>query len=205
MVLDRDGRRVAFQEGGPLPGRRAEEAPTASFSGPDHAREYLRYWLSDAAAVRSLRALLHDVARGPRVAGMTDRQVLAALAERLTAGSLRVTEPAAAGPWLSVSQAFRRAAARAAAARPVPTGPVIPAPPPPVPAALPVLPALEEVQIEGARVLPELLQTLEQLEASLGTLELAGVSLEPTPSAVPAIRAGMTDAAAAVTAELDAL
>jgi hypothetical protein len=76
------------------------------------------------------------------------------------------------------------------------------------PAPLPVpplLPVLEELQIEGAEVLPEIEQTLEQIDLTMGSIDLAGVSLEPTPSKVPQIETAMTAATASVTKTLDEL
>src|SRR5258706_380723 len=69
----------------------------------------------------------------------------------------------------------------------------------------PLLPVLEEVQIEGAEVLPEIEQSLEQVELTIGEIKVAPVSLEPTPSKVPAIETAMTEAGASVTSELDKL
>jgi hypothetical protein len=61
------------------------------------------------------------------------------------------------------------------------------------------------VQIEGADVLPEIEQSLEQVEVTLGEIKLAPISLEPTPSKVPAIEEAMTQAGASVTDTLGKL
>ena len=58
---------------------------------------------------------------------------------------------------------------------------------------------LEEVQIEGAEVLPEIEQSLEQVDITIGEINLAPVSLEPTPSKVPAISEKMGETAHAAT------
>jgi hypothetical protein len=68
--------------------------------------------------------------------------------------------------------------------------------------APPLLPLLEEVQIEGAEVLPEIMQTLEQIDLTMAKIDLANVSLEPTPSGVPAIGSAMQQASSSVTASL---
>ena len=66
---------------------------------------------------------------------------------------------------------------------------------PPVP---PLLPVVEEVQIEGAEVLPEIDQTLEQIELTMASIAEVTVSLEPVPLKVPLIQKSMNDASAAV-------
>ncbi len=86
-----------------------------------------------------------------------------------------------------------------------PAGATIVQPAEPTVSEPPLLPLLEQVQIEGAEVLPEVLQTLEQIDISLGSLDLAALSLEPAPSAIPGISGAMSEASASVTAALDAL
>ncbi|MDR7307125.1 hypothetical protein [Rhodoferax saidenbachensis] len=73
---------------------------------------------------------------------------------------------------------------------------------PPVP---PLLPILEEVQLENAQVLPEIDQTLEQIDVSMGGVDQAGVSLEPAPLQIPKIEETMTEAGGNVKKTLDAL
>jgi len=67
--------------------------------------------------------------------------------------------------------------------------------PPPV---LAILPVLEEVQMETAEVLPEINQSLEQIDLTMAGIDLASASLAPTPAKIPLIQKGMTDASAAV-------
>ena len=71
--------------------------------------------------------------------------------------------------------------------------------------APPLLPILETVQIEGAEVLPEIMQTLQNVKLAMGSIDLASVSLAPAPSKVPEIQTAMTDASAAITTALDDL
>lgn len=72
---------------------------------------------------------------------------------------------------------------------------------PPVP---PLLPLLEEVQLENAKVLPEIDQTLEQIDVTMGGIDEASVSLEPAPLQIPKIEEAMTTAGAEVKKILDA-
>jgi len=74
-----------------------------------------------------------------------------------------------------------------------------------VPEMPPLLPLLEEVQIEGAEVLPEIMQTLEQIDLTMAGIDLAAVSLEPAPSGVPAIGSAMQQASGSVTSTLDSM
>ena len=67
--------------------------------------------------------------------------------------------------------------------------------PPVVP---PLLPILEEVQMQNAAVLPEIDQTLAQIDTTMADIETASVSLEPAPLQLPKIKDSMTDASAAV-------
>ena len=73
------------------------------------------------------------------------------------------------------------------------------------PAAPPLLPLLEEVQIEGAEVLPEIMQTLEQIDLVMGSIKTATVSLEPAPSGVPRITSAMQQASSSASATLGAM
>ena len=73
---------------------------------------------------------------------------------------------------------------------------------PPVP---PLLPILEEVQLGNAQVLPEIDQTLEQIDVTIGGIDEASVSLEPAPLQIPKIEEAMTGAGGSVKKTLDAL
>jgi hypothetical protein len=167
---------------------------------PDAAdgEAYLSYWQDDASAMRRLRKVLHALGPAGIVAGLTDRQVLRALARRLADRTLVVSERGAPRLYLNVRTAFERARATRAHRRPPGAGsrrlvrPPTPALPGGAPALPQLLPLLETVQIEGARVLPEILQSLEQIDLSLTSLDLAALSLEPAPTEVPSISRAMT-------------
>lgn len=183
---------------GPAPG--APAATPMFFANTEDARHYLNFWKTDAAALSALRYALYRSQPAPSVYAMGDDQVIRRLAATLADGSVVLThshEAALSGGW------------------PLIAAPPVPAPTsstlinlnalpdrPPVP---PLLPLLEELQIEGAEVLPEIEQTLEQIDLTMASIDLAGVSLEPTPSKVPLIEQAMTDASAAVTQTLDDL
>ena len=76
---------------------------------------------------------------------------------------------------------------------------------PVVPQLPPLLDVLEDVQIEGAEVLPEVQQSLEQISATLGSVQEASGSMAPAPSKVPDVKTAMDSTSADVTSILDKL
>lgn len=174
--------------------------PALAFGRADEADAYLSYWTSDAAAVSALRYALYRCEHSPSVFALSDRQVMRALSAKLAQGTLLLTEnsaPAAGGDWplIAAAQAVLPDSSTLINLNNLPDKPPVP----------PLLPLLEELQIEGAEVLPEIEQTLEQIDLTMGSIDLAGVSLEPTPSKVPLIETAMTDASSSVTKTLDDL
>lgn len=156
----------------------------------------------DVAA--AFRVALYRCTQDASALALSDLDVLQSLADKLRSGALILTaqgSTSGAAGWPTV-----RADASAAGAVPAVSGAVVNlnALPAIVP-VLPLLPLLEELQIEGAEVLPEITQSLEQIDLTLGTINLAGISLEPTPSKVPQIKTAMTDASQSVTKTLDDL
>lgn len=205
-ILGRHSGAIVLREGSaPEPSGPDFEGGPLLFSGMEEAAAYLSFWLSDEAAMVRLRRALHEAGHSREVRRCSDRQVVRALAARIASGAIEVVPDEEDEEFLDVRAAFAKAAAASAkpSVRPaaaVPVVPEVPAVPDP-----PLLPLLEEVQIEGAEVLPEVLQTLEQIDISLGTLDMAALSLEPAPTAVPGIASAMTEASASVTETLDAL
>jgi hypothetical protein len=74
---------------------------------------------------------------------------------------------------------------------------------PTVPPVPDLLPDLEDVQIEGAKVLPEVEETLEDVKASLVHVDAASASVEPAPEPVSKIKQSMEDASSKVKKQLD--
>lgn len=168
-----------------------------SFWRAEDAVHYLRYWRHDPGACSELRRVLQRLEPSNWVFTHTDDRVIQALGTAIAQGLLIVTESAQP--------------ASAAGLPGVPAPPAAPAAPlaltvapikPPVP---PLLPVLEEVQIEGAEVLPEIMQSLEQIDLTLGEIKIAPVSLAPTPSKIPEIESAMSAASGSVTKTLDEL
>jgi len=188
---------AAFNASTPLDVTRGQRR---TFWDAQEAEAYLRFWKGDVGSVMALRSALQKSEPSAPVFSWSDDEVLAKLAARLARGAVIATESAQPS--------------RPAVLPTVPT-PATVAEPPAVPVSqilaavpvppLPLLPVLEEVQIEGAEVLPEIEQSLEQVELSIGAIKVAPVSLEPTPSKVPAIADAMTEAGASITSSLDKL
>jgi len=75
--------------------------------------------------------------------------------------------------------------------------------PPPSPASLLLL--LEELRIETAEVMPEIMQALEQLNITMEGIGMASTSLESAPSRIPRINTAVIEASNAVSQILSAL
>ena len=173
------------------------KAKRRDFWRADDAVQYLRYWRHDAAACRELRTVLQRLEPSTWVFAHTDDRVIQALGTAIAQGLVVVSESAQPAP--------------AAGLPGVPAPPAAPAAPlaltvaPIKPPVLPLLPILEEVQIEGAEVLPEIMQSLEQIDLTLGEIKIAPLSLAPTPSKIPEIESAMSAASGSVTKTLDGL
>ena len=76
---------------------------------------------------------------------------------------------------------------------------------PVVPTLPPLLDVLEDVQIEGAEVLPEVQQSLDQISNTLGSVQGASSSLAPAPNKVPDVKTAMDSTSAEITDALDKL
>lgn len=173
------------------------KAKRRDFWRADDAIQYLRFWRHDATACRELRTVLQRLEPSTWVFAHTDDRVIQALGTAIAQGLVVVSESAQPAP--------------AAGLPGVPAPPAAPAAPlaltvaPIKPPVLPLLPILEEVQIEGAEVLPEIMQSLEQIDLTLGEIKIAPVSLAPTPSKIPEIESAMSAASGSVTKTLDGL
>lgn len=76
---------------------------------------------------------------------------------------------------------------------------------PVVPQLPPLLGVLEDVQIEGADVLPEVDQSLAQISITLGSIQNAEGSIKPAPNKVPDVKTAMDNISADVSSTLDKL
>jgi hypothetical protein len=154
----------------------------------------------------ALRIALYEAQPSPLVMSMSDEDVMRQLAHKLVTGALVLSVGRVGGWPSSASDSAGSAAASAAADTASAAAPVVNlnklADPPP---AVAVLPALEEAQIEGAEVLPEVDQSLAQIDTASAPIGKASVSLQPTPGKVPDISTATKDASKAIGDTLDAL
>jgi hypothetical protein len=174
-----------------------------AFRRREDAEAYLSEWKNEDGGMSALRYALRRCQRGAPVAMMSDDDVIRGVAVHLVSGSLVLTESA---PPVPVATSFpviptATSPASAAAAALIASLPAVALKKP----VVPLLPALTEIQIEGAKVLPEVLQTLAQLEETMSNVNLATVSLEPAPSGVPDISEKMKDASGSITETLEGL
>jgi hypothetical protein len=171
----------------------------------EEAEHYLHFWRGDVDAMRELRYALHRSTQGAYLFALDDERVLRALGTQLARGALLLTENTLP-PLPPMPRVLPKAADAAAAAAAAPTAAALGLAMDPVSLpAPPLLPILEDVQIEGAEVLPEIMQSLEQVDLAIGEINTASVSLEPTPSKIPDIQAALGDASASVDATIGAL
>jgi hypothetical protein len=211
--LWRHNARVTFYESGGAAGEHLFQggAGTQShvagarrrFVSADEAYLYLRYWMGEPAARAELMWILQR--SGPTLVGSgTGAQAwLHALAGRLVAGAIVVLEEnnRAAMPGRLVAPQVSAADAAAAIA----DLPQLTVAAPAIPVIPDVLPMLEEIRIEGAEVLPELDQSLAQVDTAIATVGATGLSLEPAPAKVAQIGAAITEATDQANAALDRL
>jgi hypothetical protein len=184
----------------------ASKAPSRrQFRHLDDAESFLRKWKGQSGAIADFRSALGRHDRTAPLFRLSDDEIIHALASALVAGSVVATETriplAAAALFGTTPPAADVAADLPAALAPATQAPTLDAPE----LQAPLLPLLEDVQIAGAQVMPEVWQTLEQINLTMEQLNLATVSLEPTPSGVTAITAAMTAASGSITATLDSL
>ncbi len=170
------------------------------FSSSDDAYTYLRYWMGEPAARAELKWVLQRSGPSLVASGGADGW-LHALAGRLASGAIAVLEVTNRSAMPGKLVAPAAAAMSAAAVAALPALSEVPS----IPAVVNLLPALEDVRIEGAEVLPELNQSIEQIDAAIASVSAASLSLDPAPAKIAAIGTSITDAAAKATAALGAL
>jgi hypothetical protein len=209
--------RVTFYESGGQPAhalsgaQRPHQHPVAgsprTFLCNEDASQYLRYWMGEPAARAELKWVLQR--SGPALAATRagDDGWLQALAGRIATGAIAVMEELgrqAMPGRLVASAGAADAATEVAVAALAALPPLVSVPKAPA-LAPPLLPVLEELRVEGAEVLPELEQSLEQVELSIASFAGASLSLDPAPDKVAQITDAMKAAASRADATLSAL
>lgn len=175
------------------------------FDSIEEAERFLLGWRDDAEGMAALRSAAREL---PGVGDGTlgrDEAVIRAVARAVVSGAIVLIEPTVRVPPMPIrttraaaaSSSSSQGSARAAIAAQQAAAPVdTPAPAAAPPAA--DLEQLEEVSVEGAEVLPEVLEAMDQIDAALAEVEEMGTTLAPAPDGVPNVAAEMGDAASAV-------
>ena len=163
------------------------------FRGQDEAVTYLRYWAGDSTAQADLRWIAQRL--GASVAGGRQGPTpwLEPLAGLLVAGTLLVCEETArrAMPGRLVPPPSAGAAASSALGSMAPLNSL-----PNTPEIPNLLPVLEDINVEGAEVLPELDQAMVQVKTTIASVNTAAKSLDPVETKVKEIQDAMDIAAA---------
>jgi len=167
------------------------------FFHADEAMSYLRYWMGDPGAVSELRWLLNKT--GPALSGARGgpEQWLQVLANRMQSGALLAVEETAKRQFLG-----KMVATSAASGLSSLTSLADLANLPTIPTPSMLMPDLTAMQIEGAQVLPEVDEAMEQIEMALTEISDFSMSLTPAPTKVLDIQTAMTQAGSDAQAKL---
>jgi hypothetical protein len=211
IALWRHNCRVTFYESG-------GSASTALFgtshsSGPDSvmgsrihfyshvdAQNYLRFWVGDPAARAELNWMVHRMETSSAGQRGGDDWI-EVLANRLFGGGLVAMEESSrlASPGRLIVPG--KAAAKAAAVAALPALASVPA----VPVVVPLLPALEDLQIETAEVMPEINQSLAKVDLTMASVSSVTASLSPTTAGIADIQKSVDSASSSTTKQLSDL
>jgi len=168
-----------------------------SFHTASDAQSYLRFWLGDPSARSQLMWLIHRMnANSSNYRG--DDDWVDALANRLLWGELIAMEESnrlsAPGRLMVPPKASTKAAALAS----LPPLASMPA----VPVLVPLLPALENLQIETAEVMPEINQSLVKVDQTMASVSSVSASLSPTTAGVADIQTAVNEASSRTSKQL---
>ncbi len=168
----------------------------------EEAVAFFRFWAGDPAAMASLRTLLREAMRAGPLFALSDAQVIEGLAACLLDGTIALGAGHIVEPALPASESAAPAPAAAAAAVKS-AAPPIPANPPSLVDAL--LAVIEKVVVEAADVRPEVEAALAELDLGQVQVDLATVSLAPTPSKIDPITTQMSQVSAGAVETIDGL
>jgi len=168
------------------------------FFHADEAMAYLRYWMGDPGAVSELRWLLHK--SGPALSGARGgpEQWLQVLAHRMQSGSLVAVEETAKRQFLGKMVATSAVSGLSSLTSLADLANLTS-----IPSML--MPDLTSLQIEGAQVLPQVEQAMEQIQVALSEVSDFSISLSPAPSKVSDIQSAMSKAGSDAQAKLSSM
>jgi len=164
------------------------------FSHAD-AQNYVRFWLGDPGASSELNWMVHRLdssSAGVRGGdGWIDM-----LASRLFGGGLIAMEETS-----RLSSPGRLMVPAKAALAALPALASVPA----LPVVVPLLPALEDLQIETAEVMPEINQSLAEVDLTMTSVSSVTTSLSPTTAGIADIQKAVDSASSSTTKQLSDL
>jgi hypothetical protein len=168
-----------------------------TFHTASEAQNYLRFWTGDPSARSQLMWMIHrtDSSSGHYRGG---DDWIDALANRLLSGGLIAMEESnrlSAPGRLKVPP---KASTKAAALASLPPLASVPA----VPVVVPLLPALEDLQIETAEVMPEINQSLVKVDQTMASVSSVSASLSPTTAGVADIQTAVNEASSRTSKQL---
>ena len=168
-----------------------------TFYSASEAQNYLRFWTGDPSARSQLMWMIQrtDSSSGHYRGG---DDWIDALANRLLGGGLIAMEESnrlSAPGRLKVPP---KAGAKAAALASLPPLASVPA----VPVVVPLLPALEDLQIETAEVMPEINQSLVKVDQTMASVSSVTASLSPTTAGVADIQTAVNEASSRTSKQL---
>ena len=207
IALWRHNFRVTFYESGGVASSDIFDAQRTSvdsvlghrhtFHNASEAQNYLRFWTGDPSACSQLMWMLHRMDANSANYQGGDGWV-DALANRLLWGELIAMEESnrmSAPGRLTVPP---KASTKAAALATLPPLASVPA----VPVVVPLLPALEDLQIETAEVMPEINQSLVKVDQTMASVGSVSASMSPTTAGIADIQKAVNEASARTTKQL---
>ncbi len=207
IALWRHNFRVTFYESGGVSsaGLFGAHRPSAdsvlghrhTFYTASEAQNYLRYWTGDPSARSQLMWLIHrmDASSANYLGG---DGWIDALANRLLGGGLIAMEESSRLSAPGRLKVPPKAGAKAAALAALPPLASVPA----VPIVVPLLPALEDLQIETAEVMPEINQSLVKVDQTLVSVGSVSASLSPTTAGIADIQTALNEASSRTSKQL---
>lgn len=168
-----------------------------TFQTASEAESYLRFWTGDPSACAQLKWMVHRMdASSANYRGGDDW--IETLANRLFGGELIAMEESnrlSAPGRLTMPP---KAGAKATALASLPPLASVPA----VPVVAPLLPALEDLQIETAEVMPEINQSLVKVDQTMASVSSVSASLSPTTAGVADIQTAVNEASSRTSKQL---
>ena len=170
------------------------------FYSHSDAQNYVRFWLGDPGASSELNWMVHRLDSSSAGFRGCDGWI-ETLARSLLGGGLIAMEETSRMSSPGRLMVPGTAAATAAAVAALPALASVPA----LPVVVPLLPALEDLQIETAEVMPEINQSLAEVDLTMTSVSSVTASLSPTTAGIADIQKAVDSASSSTTKQLSDL